>query len=69
VALAFAPPPTDVGVRTSEASAAGLTVSKAVFVTPLYVAEIVTASEDATPHVEIVKVPEVEPDGMFTVAC
>src|ERR1035437_50038 len=34
-ALAFRPPATDVGVRTSEVSVAGLTVSKAVFVTPL----------------------------------
>ena len=34
-ALTFRPPATAVGVRTSDARAAGLTVSKAVFVTPL----------------------------------
>jgi hypothetical protein len=60
------PPVTLVGERVTVVSAAGVTVSTAVLVTPERTAEIVTEVDDATPSVVTVKVAVVAPAATVT---
>jgi hypothetical protein len=62
------PPTNAVGYNSRDASATGLSVRIAVFLTPPYAAEIVTVFDEATLVVLMPNVAEVAPATMFTLA-
>jgi hypothetical protein len=68
VPVELVPPSTLAGARVTDVSAAGVTVSVAVWVTPAQTAVIVTEVEEATPSVVTVKVFVEAPAGTVTEA-